>query len=61
MAAPADAQLAAAAGGGRRRHSISGRSLRAYPHIARPWEPSVAIYLTDGYGEFLERAPRPVL
>ncbi len=32
------------------------------PKYRPPWEPSVAIYLTDGYGEFPERAPRcPVL
>lgn len=32
------------------------------PKHRPPWEPSVAIYLTDGYGEFPERAPRcPVL
>jgi predicted metal-dependent peptidase len=32
------------------------------PTYRPPWEPSVAIYLTDGYGEFPERAPRcPVL
>nr|HRC77628.1 VWA-like domain-containing protein [Kouleothrix sp.] len=32
------------------------------PKYRPPWEPSVAIYLTDGYGEFPERPPRcPVL
>ena len=32
------------------------------PQYRPPWEPSVAIYLTDGFGTFPERAPRcPVL
>jgi predicted metal-dependent peptidase len=32
------------------------------PSYRPPWQPSVAIYLTDGYGTFPQRAPRcPVL
>jgi predicted metal-dependent peptidase len=43
-----------------------GTSFRPFferlPRRRAAWEPSVAIYLTDGYGEFPERAPRcPVL